>query len=76
MSPAKSLSKSVFRTALAFLVMSMTAGALAQDKKPNELQVPIPTTPAEVPGPVPGNKMIPAYVQLVGRMAYVWDTRS
>ena len=35
-------------------------------------QVLIPTTPAEVPGPVPGNKMTPAYVQLVGRMAYVW----
>ena len=35
-------------------------------------QVPIPKTPAEVPGPVPGNLMTPAYVQLVGRMAYVW----
>ena len=34
--------------------------------------MPIPTTPAEVPAPVPGNKMTPAYVQLVGRMAYVW----
>jgi hypothetical protein len=36
------------------------------------LQVPIPKTAAEVPGPVPGNKMTNAYVQLVGRMAYVW----
>ena len=35
-------------------------------------QVPIPTTAAEVPGPVPGNTMINAYVQLVGRMAYFW----
>ena len=37
-----------------------------------EAQVPIPKTAAEVPGPVPGNTMTNAYVQLVGRMAYVW----
>ena len=36
------------------------------------VQVPIPKTAAEVPGPVPGNTMTNAYVQLVGRMAYVW----
>ncbi|KQU96027.1 hypothetical protein ASD00_19985 [Ensifer sp. Root31] len=36
------------------------------------LQVPIPKTAAEVPGPVPGNTMTNEYVQLVGRMAYVW----
>jgi hypothetical protein len=30
------------------------------------LQVPIPKTPANVPGPVPGNTMTSAYVQLVG----------
>ena len=35
-------------------------------------QVPIPTTPAQVPGPFPGNTMPAAYVQLVGRMAYLW----
>ena len=35
-------------------------------------QVPIPKTAAEVAGPVPGNTMTTAYVQLVGRMAYVW----
>ena len=35
-------------------------------------QVPIPTTPAEVPGPFPGNIMTKDYVQMVGRMAYVW----
>ena len=33
-------------------------------------QVLLPTTAAEVPGPVRGNKMLDAYVQLVGRMAY------
>src|SRR5271157_3387590 len=35
-------------------------------------QVAIPTTLAQVPGPVPGNKMTTAYVQFVGRMAYIW----
>ena len=35
-------------------------------------QVPLPTTPAEVPLPPPGTKMTRAYVQTVGRMAYVW----
>jgi hypothetical protein len=39
---------------------------------PADVQVLIPTTAAEVEGPVPGNKMIEAYVQLVGRMAYLW----
>jgi len=32
----------------------------------------IPTTAAEVPGPAPGTAMTKAYVQLVGRMAYIW----
>ena len=35
-------------------------------------QVPIPTTAAEVPGPPPGTAMTTAYVQTVGRMAYLW----
>jgi hypothetical protein len=35
-------------------------------------QVPLPTTAAEVPGPAPGTAMTKAYVQMVGRMAYVW----
>ena len=35
-------------------------------------QVPIPTTPAEVPGPPPGTNFTTAYVQTVGRVAYVW----
>jgi hypothetical protein len=34
-------------------------------------QVPIPQTAAEVTGPALG-PMTPAYVQMVGRMAYVW----
>ena len=35
-------------------------------------QVPLPKTAAEVPGPVSGSAMTPAYVQTVGRMAYLW----
>lgn len=35
-------------------------------------QVPIPTTTAEVSGPVPGNTMTKEYVQMIGRMAFVW----
>ena len=31
-------------------------------------QVPIPKTPAEVPGPASGNTMTKEYVQTVGRM--------
>ena len=34
-------------------------------------QAPNPTTPAQVPAPAPG-PWTKAYVQLVGRMAYVW----
>jgi len=45
--------------------LAMSVGnALAQ-------QVPIPQTAAEVPGPALG-PMTPAYVQMVGRMAYLW----
>src|SRR6476659_6182544 len=35
-------------------------------------QVPIPKTPAEVPGPPAGTAMTKEYVQTVGRMAYLW----
>jgi len=35
-------------------------------------QYPIPTTAAEVPGPAAGNTMSKEYVQMVGRMAYLW----
>jgi hypothetical protein len=35
-------------------------------------QVPIPTTATEVPGPASGTAMTKAYVQMVGRMAYLW----
>jgi len=55
---------------LAFAAAIHTANAQATVN--GQVQVPIPTTAAEVPGPVPGNTMTSAYVQLVGRMAYVW----
>ncbi|MBV8106919.1 MAG: DUF1254 domain-containing protein [Hyphomicrobiales bacterium] len=35
-------------------------------------QVPIPETAAQVPGPAPGTAMTKAYMQTVGRMAYLW----
>jgi len=41
------------------------AGAFAQ-------QVPLPKTAADVPGPAAGTAMTKAYVQSIGRMAYIW----
>ena len=35
-------------------------------------QIPLPTSPAEVPGPATGTAMTKAYVESVGRLAYVW----
>jgi hypothetical protein len=35
-------------------------------------QILIPTTAAQVPGPAPGTAMTKEYVQMVGRMAYIW----
>jgi hypothetical protein len=48
-------------------VAALTPQAFAQEGP----QVPIPKTAAEVTGPALG-PMTPTYVQLVGRMAYVW----
>jgi hypothetical protein len=47
----------------AFLMLAGTAQAQ---------QVPIPTTAAQVPGPPSGTAMTTAYVQSVGRAAYLW----
>jgi hypothetical protein len=35
-------------------------------------QIPAPTTAAQVPGPVAGAPLSAAYVQAIGRMAYLW----
>jgi hypothetical protein len=51
--------------AVATIALLATPGLRAQ-------QVPIPTTAAQVPGPAPGTAMTQAYVQMVGRMAYLW----
>jgi hypothetical protein len=47
------------------IILSMLVGNVQAQ------QVPIPKTPAEVPGPALGT-MTKAYVQMVGRMAYFW----
>ena len=44
----------------------------APSAAPAAEQVPIPLTTSEVPGPAAGNTMTADYVQMVGRMAYVW----
>jgi hypothetical protein len=38
----------------------------------NAQQVSLPTTAAQVPGPPAGTAMTKEYVQMVGRMAYIW----
>ena len=55
-------SRTLIATLAGFVLL---AGAQAQ-------QVPIPTTAAQVPGPPPGTAMTDAYVQAVGRVAYIW----
>jgi hypothetical protein len=59
-------------TTVLVLVLGAAIPLLAATPSSDGVQVPIPTTAKEVPGPVPGNTMTSAYVQLLGRMAYVW----
>src|SRR5271168_4466531 len=56
------------------LIPLLAAGAafLTQIENAQAQQFPIPETAAEVPGPPPGTAMTSAYVQTVGRMAYLW----
>jgi hypothetical protein len=51
--------------AVTFACLLWAVTALAQ-------QMPIPRSAAEVTGPVAGTAMTKGYVQMVGRMAYVW----
>jgi len=53
------------------LIAGALVGALTLTNAQGQ-QVPIPTTAAEVPGPPLGTAMTKAYVQTVGRMAYLW----
>ena len=61
----RTLKSSVGATALALSFAMAPNLAHAQ-------QVTIPTTAADVPGPASGTAMTRAYVQTVGRMAYLW----
>lgn len=58
--------------AAALVCATLILPRLATAQTAPAIQVPIPKTAADVPGPVPGNTMTSAYVQLVGRMAYMW----
>src|SRR5947208_17001724 len=53
------------------LIAAGLVGALAFTTTQAQ-QYPNPTTAAKVPGPAPGTAMTTAYVQTVGRMAYLW----
>ena len=48
------------------VALMMLAGSTQAQQFPN------PTTAAAVPGPAAGNTMTKQYVQMVGRMAYLW----
>jgi hypothetical protein len=53
------------------LTVTLVVGAMTTIVSHGQ-QGPIPKTAAEVPGPASGTAMTKAYVQTVGRMAYVW----
>jgi len=53
------------------LIVVALFGALALTSAQAQ-QVPLPKTAAEVPGAVAGTAMTTEYVQMVGRMAYIW----
>jgi hypothetical protein len=55
------------RQHLLVALLGTLVGTIAQAQ-----QVPIPTTAAQVPGPASGSAMTTAYVQSVGRVAYLW----
>jgi hypothetical protein len=59
------------KTTNPYKLVAALVGALAFTTA-HAQQIPIPTTAAEVPGPAPGTAMTAAYVQTVGRMAYLW----
>jgi hypothetical protein len=53
-------------------LLGVGAAYLMLAGKAQAQQFPIPTTAADVPGPPPGTVMTKAYVQSVGRVAYLW----
>jgi hypothetical protein len=64
--------KQIGHLAAVVVCATLVLPRLAAAETAPAIEVPIPKTAADVPGPVPGNTMTYAYVQLVGRMAYVW----
>ena len=60
------------RVALKIVVAPLTVLAGMAFVTAHAQQFPIPMTAAEVPAPPPGTAMTKAYVQAVGRMAYLW----
>jgi hypothetical protein len=56
----------------ALLQALIVAGLVCPTTILHAQQIPLPTTAAQVPGPAPGTAMTKAYVQTVGRMAYLW----
>ncbi|OKO84152.1 hypothetical protein AC630_09630 [Bradyrhizobium sp. AS23.2] len=52
----------------AFAALALSLGTICVQAQ----QFPTPSTAAEVPGPPPGTAMTKAYVQSIGRMAYLW----
>lgn len=54
------------------LAAAATLACLAATAVVSAPQVPLPRIPMEVPGPPAGTEMTKEYVDLIGRMAYVW----
>ncbi len=59
------------RTAKCLLLISALAGSVFTPGGQAQ-QVPLPKTAADVPGPTYGTALTKQYVQMVGRMAYLW----
>lgn len=57
---------------LAAAIAGIAATALLAPASSFAQQVPLPKAAAEVPGPASGTTMTTEYVQMVGRMAYLW----
>jgi hypothetical protein len=54
------------------LAVAAVSSVMEVSRMAHAQQVPIPQTASQVPGPSPGTAITKAYVQMVGRMAYLW----
>ena len=66
------LPNTIFRSLRLTLLACALAGTTASAATPINLQASAAKTAAELPGPVAGTTMTRDYVQMVGRMSYVW----